>query len=69
MTMEAILQDLNQAPAYPPIFELPNIPVKGESALRCSLDEVGADEPVRRPQDSNRIFSGLRGFIPETRWL
>ena len=67
MIIEAMLQDLRKAPAYPPIFELPNMPVKGESALRCSLDEVGADEPVRKPQDISRIFSGARGSVPEER--
>ena len=65
--MDAILQVLSQAPAYPPIFELPNIPVKGESALRWSLAAAGADEPVKRPQDSSSIFSGANGSVPKGR--
>ena len=65
--MEAMLHDLSQAPVYPPIFELPNIPVKGDRALRCSLAEVGADEPVSRPHDNSNMFSGAKGSVPAGR--
>ncbi len=65
--IDAMLQDLSQAPVYPPMFELPNIPVKGERAFKCSLDVAGADEPVKRPHDSVNIFSGAKGSVPAER--
>ena len=34
------------APKFPPIFELPRIPVWGDRLLICSRDEVGADVDV-----------------------
>jgi hypothetical protein len=48
-------------------LELPNIPVKGDSALICSRADPGAADPVNRPQEKRRILSGDKGSMPSDR--